>query len=167
MALQYAFWIAGRAGGIAQRRCGVLVKTWPRVFVTLVSQQLFIANQIWHIDGRHRVRFAQCDIAPYAGQMWRELFNQRRERHVEEDVAALGIINDETDLFGEQSRVHSVQNGATACDAKIDLQVSVVIPGQRDDTLTAAYAQTLQHVGDPTSSSSNRRPIAANDRSLH
>ena len=93
--------------------------------------------------------------------MRRELLNQRGERHIEEDIAALGIVDDEADLFGEQSRVHRVQDGATACDAEIDLQVPVVIPRQRGDTLTAVHAETLQRVGDAPGPSRDCRPVAA------
>ena len=82
----------------------------------------------------------------------RQLALQRRERRqqrrVDEHQLVLGVVDDELELLRKQPRVQRVQHGAHAGDRVIQLEMPVIVPGERPDPVTGLDARRLQRVGE-------------------
>ena len=78
---------------------------------------------------------AQHHDALQGGQLRRQLLQQRQEHGVGEQVAILGVVHDVGDLIREQAGIDGVTDGADPGDAVVQLEVPVVVPGERGDAL--------------------------------
>ena len=57
-------------------------------------------------------------------------------------IAILGVVDDVGDLVGEQARIDGVTDRADAGDAVVQLEMAVVVPGERRDALALADAES-------------------------
>ncbi len=138
---------SGRARGVAQAAGRGLVEHRPVVLGRLTRDQAFIASDLeagsWQmgIVGQH-------EDALELRQLRRQALDQRQEHRVGEQIAVLGVVDDVGDLVREQARVDRVADGADARDAVVELEVPVIVPGERRDPVALADPELrLQRVG--------------------
>ena len=86
---------------------------------------------------------AQHHDALQGGQLRRQLLQQRQEHGVGEQVAILGVVHDVGDLIGEQAGIDGVTDGADPGDAVVQLEMPVVVPGERGDALALPDAEPV------------------------
>ena len=143
VAVQHALRIARGARGIAERGGRALVQLGPVVAVRLAGEQALLGN---HLEAAaQRAVGRDIGLRPHdddGAQAGRQPVGQRlgarQQGRVDEQVGVGGILQDEGDLVGEEPRIHRMQHGAHRGDAVVDLQVPVLVPGQRGDALAAA-----------------------------
>ena len=70
--------------------------------------------------------------------MRRQLLHQRQEHRIDEQPGVLGVVDDEGDLLREQARIDGVADRADAGDAVVELEMAVVVPGERRDAIADA-----------------------------
>ena len=70
-----------------------------------------------------------------------------QQGRIDEQQSVLGVVDDVFDLLREQPRVDRVQYGAHAGDRVVKLQVPVVVPGERADTVAGSDPRRLQRIG--------------------
>src|SRR5207244_4821899 len=63
-------------------------------------------------------------------QMLCDSLQRRRDRGVYEDALVLGVVDHELEVFGEEARVQRMQHRARAGYREVELEVTVVVPGQ-------------------------------------
>ena len=73
--------------------------------------------------------------------------HQGQEGHVETQHLVFGMVGDPGQLVGVQTRVHGVQHPTRTTHAKVELQVSVAVPGQGGDAGTPGQFLRIQRVG--------------------
>ncbi len=77
-----------------------------------------------------------------------QLFEQRYEHQVRENVSVLGVIDDEDELLGEQPRVDRVADVPRSADAVIDLEVPMIIPGDGCHAIATFEAEPVERIGE-------------------
>src|SRR5205085_1424503 len=71
----------------------------------------------------------------------------RHQGRVNEDDLVLGVVDDVGKVFREKTRVQGVQDSARAGRREVELQVPVVVPGERPDTIARAHAYGATMLG--------------------
>ena len=66
---------------------------------------------------------------------------------VDEDHAVLRVVDDVDDLLGEQADVQRVQDGAVGRHREVQLEVALVVPGERGNPLALLHAQAADELG--------------------
>ncbi len=164
VAVHDALRIAGGAGGVAERRGGVLVEGRPVVLGRSFRQQVLVAEKRPDFDGRQALRFAERDPASHQRQLRRQLLDQRGEDRVEEHIGVLRMMHDVLKLIGEQPRIDGVEHAPRGGDAIIEFEMAAAVPGERGDAIARADAERAKRIGDPLRSRSDFRIIRTMDR---
>ena len=105
------------------------------VMGALRRHDLFVTEHIGAVGLRHVLAGGHDDPALNTRALASDTFDQRPEVGVKENIAIFGMVDDVDDLFREQPGVDRVANEARAGRAVVGLHVTVVIPGQRGDTV--------------------------------
>ena len=79
----------------------------------------------------------------------RNLSQQRGEGGVGEDRAILGVVDDEGDVVGGEPRIDGVADRAHAGDAVVELEMAVVVPGERRHAIAETDAELLERAREP------------------
>jgi hypothetical protein len=108
-----------------------------------IRDQALIVQEIREPACRHVGSIAQHHDALEGAQLRRQPLEQRQEHGIGENVAILGVVHDVGDLFGEQARVDGMADRADAGDAVVQLEVAVVVPGERGDPLAWPDAEPV------------------------
>ena len=74
----------------------------------------------------------------------RELLQQRHQRVVDEDDLVLGVVDDVGQLLLEQADVERVQHRAGAGHREVQLEVALVVPGERADAVARLHAEPAE-----------------------
>jgi hypothetical protein len=83
-----------------------------------------------------------------AGDLAGERLEERDQRLVDEEDLVLSVLDDEFEVLREKPQVQRVQNGAHAWHGVIELEVPVVVPGQRRDAVARLHAKPLERPGE-------------------
>ena len=123
---------AGGARRVAHRHRVVLVvrRVDEAVGVRIGEQLLVVVEALGHRRAGER----EHDDAFEAVQLG-ELPVQRQQDVVDDQEAVLRVGGDPADLGGRQAQVQRVHHAAGRRDAEVGLQMSMVVPAQRGDTL--------------------------------
>lgn len=76
------------------------------------------------------------DIGVDRLELGRELADQRREGHIEEQHPVLGVVDDVDDLLGEEPRVDGVHDRPGARHAEVQRQVAIAVPRECRDPVS-------------------------------
>ncbi len=90
------------------------------------------------------------DEALDVGNLVGDRLQQGHEHRVDTDEAVFGMVDDVHDLLGEQPRIDRMTHVSAAADAVVNLEVAVVIPGERCDAVALLYAEFCQRVSEPS-----------------
>ena len=107
------------------------------------SHQCLVAVHILDRCLGHVLRGSHDDPSLHAGAFRRHFFDERPEVRIQEDVLVLGVIDDVDNLLGKQSRINRVTNIAAAGARVIGLEMPIVVPSQRCDTIATREPQAL------------------------
>ncbi len=148
MGVHDALRIAGGAGRVAHGRCHPLAELGPRIVIALGGQQGLVVEQLAQSvvgSGRGSVghEHNRLDAWDLSGQRLQE----RNQRLVYEKDLVLGVIDDEFQVLWKQAQVEGVQDGAHAGHCVIQLEVPVVVPGQRGHPISRLDAEPLERAG--------------------
>ncbi len=142
-----ALGVAGRAGGVADRRRTALVERGPgEIPLILGGDQCFVAMDVRQLRFRHVAGVGHDDVADDTGEARRDRLGDRQRQPVDEQPAILGMIDDVDELFGEQPGIDRVQHGAAARRGVEHLEVSVGVPSQRRDRRALADTEAVQRL---------------------
>ncbi|MNN14427.1 hypothetical protein D3C81_1274900 [compost metagenome] len=151
VAVEHAFGIARSTGGIAQRRCAVLIEGWPHEVIGVRFDQIFVAQQIGDRGNRRHMRSVRHENEAGDGRDFAsDGFDQRQEGEIEEEDAVLGVVGDPFHLVRMQAWVQRVEHGTRAGYGVVQLHVAVAIPGKRGDAVTKADAERSECIGQTT-----------------
>ncbi len=87
-----------------------------------------------------------------AFQVLGDALQRRHDRSVDEDDPVVGVVDHELQVLGEEPRVEGVQHRARAGHREIELEVTVVVPGQGADPVPGADSQLperMRQLGHP------------------
>ena len=149
VAEQHAFRMAGRSRRVAQARGRVLVELGPFEIVALRSKQVLVAREAR--NGRLRKMRAVGKRNPMldARARGRELFDQRREREIEEHDLVVGVVDDVDELVVEEPRIDRVDDRAHPRDGIVELEMPIAVPRQRADPVARLHPQPPQRARQP------------------
>ncbi len=155
--VERALGMAGRARGVAEARRRGLIEHRPLVLGGLGRDQPLVAPDL-EAGPREAIRrqvgiVGQDEDALERPQLRRQALDQRQEHRVGEQIAVLGVIDDVGDLVREQAGVDRVADRPDARDAVVELEVPVVVPGERRDPVAEAdpepRLQRIRQLPDP------------------
>ncbi|MCY1358985.1 hypothetical protein D9M69_455350 [compost metagenome] len=147
MGIQHSLGITCGPGGVAQGGSPSFVEGRPGELRAFIGDQLFETQQVTHLDGRHAAPPGHRDKGLHPRQVRGQLLHQCAEGQVEEQDTVFGMPDDELDLLGKQSGIDGVQHGTHAGHRKVELHMSIAVPGQRPDAITRLDAEPGQGVG--------------------
>jgi hypothetical protein len=132
MAVQDAFWIAGRTGGVAEGRGGRLGEGWPAVRGISVLDEIFVGRPIVRAPiVEHEHTFDRL-------QARQQLARQRNEHRIDEQHAGCRVFENVDNLLFEQPRIDRVQDRADPGDAVEQFEVPVSVHRERRYAIAAA-----------------------------
>ena len=149
MAVQHALWIAGRAGGVAERRGRVLVEERPFVIGRSLRQEIFVGEKPVELRRGKLRPLAKRDPAAHQRQARRELLDQRRKNRIEEHVGVFRVMHDVLDLVGKEPRIDRVQDASRAGHAIVEFEMAPAVPGERRDAVSGARPERVERIRDP------------------
>ena len=112
----------------------------------MIRNQTFIAFYIGFIV-RHRAGIAHADPMFNRRAIGGYGLNNGTECRVKEDGRVFGVANHPGDLFRVQPRVDGVHNRADTGNRIVNLDMAVIIPGDRGDPVTGLHACGNQSIG--------------------
>src|SRR5206468_181452 len=134
MRVEHSLWVARRATRVAQRRRLALVELGVvELAGTGFLEQLLVAQSVGQVA---RVAVPHDYVVRHARQLSRERLERRYERVVHEDQLVLGVVDDVGELLLEQAYVERVQHRADARDRKVELKVTLAVPGEGADPIS-------------------------------
>jgi hypothetical protein len=71
------------------------------------------------------------------------------------------MIDDELELLGEQPRIDGMQDRAHARDGVVQLEVPVIVPGQRGDAVAGLHPGSPERVGQLACAAEDFAPVGA------
>ena len=148
MAVEHALWVARRAGRVTESARRTLVELWPVERRWVWADEGLVARDAAAGGRRQRRLGRQCDRAFDTRQLALERTDQRQQRRVDEQQSIRGVIDDELYLLREQSRIDRVQHGTHARHREIELEMPVIVPGERANPVARANASALQRIGE-------------------
>ena len=148
VAVQHALRIAGRAGGVAERRGRILVEERPFVIGRRLRQEILVGEQPVKLRLGKLALVAKRDPAAHKRQAGRERLDERRENRVEEHIRVFRVMHDVLDLVGKEPRIDRVQNASRAGHAIIEFQMALAVPGEGRDAVAAARPERVERVRD-------------------
>ena len=86
----------------------------------------------------------QYDKSLDAFELPGEFLQQRHEHRIDKNVPVFGVVDDEGDLLGEQPRIDRMADITGAADAIINLQVPIVVPGERGHPVAPFQAEAVE-----------------------
>ncbi len=96
----------------------------------------------------------------------RELGEDGHEGGVDEDHPVLSMVDDVCELLREQADVERVQHRARAGDREVELEVALVVPGERPHAVSLADAETGEHACQPVDAIRHLRVCRARDQPI-
>jgi hypothetical protein len=165
MLVESAFWIAGRARGVAERGGEPLVEYRPGEIVAFRREQILIAERIRRRAG-HRRAIGERHPMLYARAMRAQLLDHVAADEVEEHGSVFGVIDDVDDLVVEQSRIDRVADRAHARDGVVEFEMAVTVPGEGRDAIAYGDPEPRQRVGEPPRARMRRADGVAMERPI-
>ena len=165
--VEHALRIAGRARGVAERRCGLLVEVGPLQGAGLACDQLLVAQQVGDLArGRHVGAVGHHHDMLHGLELADHALDDRQQVEVDKDDLVFGVVGDVGHMLGREARVQGVQHGAEAGDAEIELEMAVGVPGNGADPVAELDAQALQRLGQLLGAPGGVLVAVAMDRAL-
>ena len=146
--VEHPFRVTRRPRRVAQRGCRALVEVRPLEVAGLVPDQGFVTHSVLEFCLGHVLLVGHDDKTLDIWDVVRDRLEQRHEHDVGKDPAILGMVDDENQLLREQSRVDRVADVARPADAVIGLDVPVVVPCKRRDSVARIRTQPGERIGE-------------------
>ena len=153
--------MAGGARGVAQRARRALVERRPVELGGVAGDEGLVGGQRALHRVRHRRVARHHHDALDAGDLALEHLQQRQQRRVDEQQPVRRVVDDVLELLREQPRVDRVHHGADARHRVVELEVAVVVPGQRGDAVARLHARGHERVGELPRAAEHLAPGAA------
>ncbi len=96
------------------------------------------------------VALADHQIVRDVWQRAGNLTDQRDQRTVDHNHPVVGVVNDVGELLGEEPNVERVQHRTHGRDTEVTLQMLLMVPGERADTLISGDPNLPKGIGQPT-----------------
>src|SRR3984957_10821303 len=146
--IQHAFWVAGGAGGVAHRRCGIFVEGLPFEIAIDLTDPVLIGDRVLQRRLRHMRLVGEHDVALDAGQLVGDLFQDRHEGDVGHHHAILRMVDDPGDLLGKQPWIDGMADRADPHDAVPCFEMAPGIPGDGGHAIAELDAVAFQPLRD-------------------
>ena len=143
-----ALGVAGGPGRVAGGRRRPLVECGPAELGRLAGHQRLVVQQLAQLVLRDRAAVVEDDDLAHRGDLARDLVEQRDQRPVHEEHAVVSVPDRELQLVGEEAQVQRVEDRPHAGDRVVELEVSVVVPGERRNPVARLHPEAAEHVGD-------------------
>ena len=125
------------------------VQIGPVELDRLAVEQIVVADHGLTRGGQRRhVALADGHDRLHRRHLRQHRGQQRRERHVHQHNAILGLVGDERDLLAGQPDVQRVQHRAHARCGEVGLEVLLVVPHERRDAIPVRHTQVAQPVSE-------------------
>ena len=167
VAVEHALRVSGGARRVAERACGALVESRPVELVGMAGDEGLVGRQLALHHVRHRLVARHQHDALDARDLALQHLEQRQQRRVDEQHSVRRVVDDVLELLREQSGVDGVHDGAHARHRIVELEVAVVVPGQRRDPVAGLDAGGRQRVGELAGAAEHVAPGAAVSRRVH
>ena len=87
--------------------------------------------------------------------MRKDRLEQWDKGQVDKNKAIFSVVDDVHQLLGKQARINGVQHRTVSGDSVVQLEMTVVIPGQGSNALTVLNVEFFKQIGYFTSSGSS------------
>ena len=161
VAEEHALRVARGARGVAQRACAPLVEHRPVERVGMPRDEGLVVGQRARDRRRHRFGAGHHDRALDRRQLAVQRREHRQQRRVDEQQLVLGVVDDELQLLRKKAWIDRVQHGAQARDRVVELEVAIVVPGQRAHPVAGPDARGLQRVRELARAAEHLTPVRA------
>lgn len=141
MRIDDALGSAGGAARVAHRdRIGLRVRRVVEIIRIPGCQEVLVVREF---PGHRRTRIRKYHHL-LEGMQRGELTVERQQDVIDDQHAIGRMMGNPADIGGRQSQVQRVQDAARGGDAEERLEMGVVVPAQRRDTLAFLQSETLQ-----------------------
>ena len=79
----------------------------------------------------------------------RDFFPQRQQAAIDEYHLVVGVVDDERELVGVETKIERVEHATHERDAEVRLEMLIVVPAERGNAVLGADAQALEPACQP------------------